>query len=177
MPGRRTSTANRMARCGEKKTALGRKTRLRHAPRRISSRSRPPRRDMQSRGADIFMRQGIAASYDTYVYLDGKHSHDYVAYDAISPLPGRTGEQSATHVFATTRFALLLGVSYDDRGAYHPINDIINQRYITFDRKKSAGRCRKYASISCFDRASRHPCNSGRKTPRYVGRWCHRFAF
>lgn len=99
---------------------------------------------MQSRGADIFMRQGIAASYDTYVYLDGKHSHDYVAYDAISPLPGRTGEQSATHVFATTRFELLLGgVSCDDRGAYHPINDIINQRYITFNREKSAGRCRK----------------------------------
>lgn len=81
---------------------------------------------MQSRGADIFMRQGIAARYDTYVYLDGKHSHDYVAYDAILPLPRRTGEQSATHVFATTRFWLLLGVSCDDREAYLPINDIIN---------------------------------------------------
>lgn len=45
--------------------------------------SRPPRRGMQSHDADMFMREGITASAGTYVYLDGKHSHDYVACDAI----------------------------------------------------------------------------------------------
>lgn len=54
-------------------------------------------------GVDIFMREGITESA-VYVYLDGEHSHDYVACNAIpfalpnqrAPTSPRT--QPDTHV-------------------------------------------------------------------------------